>query len=368
MEIQSHLEDLTDSRSFDCTGLTIPEVYVCNLLGSGNGLPCWDTSPFEGERGAAPGDVGTYTAEGGFKRMFNLWDDEASIRRTAASLSIDGKSRYRAPRRRVVVAKDRFREGDTVTQGAYASKTTRSHADNVVNRFEFRCRSASGAVLACTYPADKEELAGNASLRKHIIEYAQVIYRHANGIWEIEDDEALYIVTGVIKTQGCGLAAYNESMEAPHDVMVLQHWATNDEASRWGWVMSGTADSHVKYSAKKDGVKDQSLFLRGFKLDFSREFRARADNHPSSSGGEESDGGTGPGTHDSPDFQPKSPDPNDKGKGVDRNPSGDGARGQSSGQHRSGTSDSAHKSLISGFRGLNITTLPDASRQKVRCA
>lgn len=377
---QSQLEQFIDIRLLDWPRLTIPEVYVCSMLGSGNGLACWNTRPrrpVAGENGVIPGDVGTFTAEGGFKRMFNLWIDEETIRLTTAGL---GKAEYRSPPSLVEVACDAFMKGSTIAQGAYSEKIYGADPERTLERFEFRYRSEPGAVLAFASSADQEELSDKAALSDHLIEYAEVIYRHANSIRKIKDDEALYVVTDAIKSSSCGLAAFKEPMEAPHNVMALQSWPHSRQeqspTERWEWTSCGTADAQFQSKASSS-MGDLSLFLKGFKLDFSWHFRSGATGQPPP---DDSNRGHGP------EGDGKPPKRSDSSSRPGDASSGDRDRGTSSGGTLSnntmspkgggdvGTRRATTRNIASqpgdnlSFEGLRIQTqsFPESSRLNVR--
>jgi hypothetical protein len=98
--------------------LTTPDIYVFHMLRSGKGLPCWQPRPWKplaGESGTILGDVGIYTAERGFKRLFNVWDDDEAVLRTGQRYS---EADYELPEREVVVAESGLFEGDAVVHGA----------------------------------------------------------------------------------------------------------------------------------------------------------------------------------------------------------------------------------------------------------
>lgn len=84
------------------------------MLKAGEGLACWrprPIKPYSGQRGVVPGDVGTYSAEGGFKRIFNLWDDEELIGR------LDDGCSFPLPPRNLAVDPDAIPKGFTITEG-----------------------------------------------------------------------------------------------------------------------------------------------------------------------------------------------------------------------------------------------------------
>lgn len=103
---------------------TIPQVYVSCLLGSGRGFACWKPEPqgrLAGSRGVIAGDVGIISPDAGFVAIFNFWEDELAIRRTAERICYHQS--YQAPVRSVRIKENELREGDAVVQGT--SRKTR---------------------------------------------------------------------------------------------------------------------------------------------------------------------------------------------------------------------------------------------------
>lgn len=66
------------------------------------------------------GDAGIFSAEKGFSVIFNVWDDETSIRRTGETISYH--TPYRTPRKNVQIHDCDMHEGDVVLQGMTAKK------------------------------------------------------------------------------------------------------------------------------------------------------------------------------------------------------------------------------------------------------
>ena len=98
--------------------ISTAEVYVRGLLESGNGLPCWNPKPRNRDaetKGIVPGDVGIYTAELGFEKILNLWEDEMEIQAVGRSM---GAAPYRPPKRTIVYRRNAIEEGEVVAQGA----------------------------------------------------------------------------------------------------------------------------------------------------------------------------------------------------------------------------------------------------------
>jgi hypothetical protein len=154
--------------------------------------------------------------------------------------------------------------------------TSRSH----IAGFEFRCQSKHGAVLACTTSADLEELDDTEPLRDFLIQHAGIVYQHANSIRRIADEDSLYIVSGCIKSDSWALAAYKDPAEAPDDLLTLSRRKSDGKDLVYDWIDRGTAEARFgsNSAARVSGAclgKDQCLFLQGFKLALSQDFRAQ---------------------------------------------------------------------------------------------
>ena len=119
---QSSIEGFFFSPTPNLRDPSNAEVYIQALSrASTRGLPCWQPMPstLSGTEGAVPCDVGTFSADDGFKKMFNLKDDAASIRETGQAC---GREVYDPPRSNDIRSKDALQAGDTVSHGAQ-SKT-----------------------------------------------------------------------------------------------------------------------------------------------------------------------------------------------------------------------------------------------------
>lgn len=282
-DVQVSLLHEIEVQSVDWQWLRTPEVYVFRMLNAMKGLPCWEPSPqgrFAGPQGVIPGDVGTYGDADGFKKTFNIWKDDEAIRATASRCGIS----YHTPEGSETTCAQVWEKGDAVTQGPLSASTIfRSNSNKYIERFEFRCRSlAQGAILALPSPADRERLDDYTALHDHIIQYAELIYRHSNSLRRIGGGETLYIITGCIKSEDWGLAAINSTIPSD-DVIKLEQLSgesmvpesSGEPQTYFSWTEKGPS-SEARFGPKeKTGGKNQSLFLEGFKMDFSPEFRLR---------------------------------------------------------------------------------------------
>ncbi|KAJ3527699.1 hypothetical protein NMY22_g9684 [Coprinellus aureogranulatus] len=260
------------------------EVYVRGLLHSGYGLPCWEPAPHDSDSertGVMPGDVGTYTVNGSFRKLFNLQDDEKAIRELATVCSRGSYFAMRQHIRRESI----IEEGETIVNGVSSDSPPRhgaSSSDEVTVAHEFHCHSHPGAVLAVTSSAELVACSDTQSMRNYIVQHAEAIYRHANSIRQIGDSESLYIISASIKTDTWAIAAYRHPMPPQHNILQLvrKPMPTSDCRSQlpvYQWTKQGysTRARLSRGLGVDQGSKNQSLFLQGFKMALAPRFRAR---------------------------------------------------------------------------------------------
>ncbi|KAJ3541372.1 hypothetical protein NMY22_g3910 [Coprinellus aureogranulatus] len=282
------LSTVEDAAEAPADKRTLGEVYVYSMLHAGKGFPCWKPEPrkpLTSGEGVVPGDVGVLSVEGGFVKIFNVWDDETSLQESEAGRS--AKAPYNAPPRPVpFIRTNELAKGKALVAGAWY-ETIYESDDKTISHFEFHHLPShqQGAVLAMTSTGKLEELDGSdkMALREVISQHAGLIYKYANDLRTIGEDESLYIITGCIKSENWGLAAFREAppfrdpamhrfprlVKLPGSVGV---GSPDDPA--YDWRSPGTFDSYVGKS--EGGSQDQCLFLRGFKLDFAKSFRSQA--------------------------------------------------------------------------------------------
>ncbi|RXW17707.1 hypothetical protein EST38_g8147 [Candolleomyces aberdarensis] len=255
-------------RSIQSQVTTNAEIYTRSMLCCNEGLPCWRPQPRKpiGLRGIVPGDVGTFDLTHGFRKIFNLWEDES-----AGGWDLPAKE---------IVCIDHFAEGHTIASGA-SSKIRRSEDGKYIQVFEFQCNTEKGAVLACTTSADVEELNDTIALRDFLIQHAGVVYQRATSLRRLAEEESLYIISGSIKSDGWGLAAYQGATSGEGLILSKRHVGDGDPkgVQMYEWTDRGTAEARFGLNSTIEAGqyegKNQSLFLRGFKLAFSPTFRAR---------------------------------------------------------------------------------------------
>ncbi|KAF5330063.1 hypothetical protein D9611_010431 [Ephemerocybe angulata] len=350
------IEEL-DDRFLEMQKLTTPEVYVASMLGSGKGLACWQPrprQPFAGEslRGVIPGDVGIFHPESGFKRSFNLWEDEASLREEYGAVA-SSETPYQSPHRRVAVYEEELKKDDILVQGAACEMVYWDDPRRLAS-FNFHCRAPQGAALVSTSPADLEELVDHSVLKGHIIQHAELIYKHANSVRTIAEDESIYIVTGCIRSDSWALAAYKDA--TAYDVLKLEK-QYSDPLVPYAWTQRGTSEARIGVSR---GIKDQTLFLRGYKLGFSKEFRSRMQAHLDQAGNSKGKG-EGPST-------PEFPDTPNTGSRDNGNSHSSLPRGEGHGYEKSNTSGCQSPKdqceLNDAGSGMTLALFPDNGRKQ----
>jgi hypothetical protein len=140
-------------------------------------------------------------------------------------------------------------------------------------------------VLICTTPADLEKLVHHVALERFLRKHSRAVYQHANRICEIGEQESLFVVTGTIKSDSWGLAAYEDPRENSKGEMLKLSKIDGSENDpirlyKYDWTSRGPAEARCGSNSENRSSyrgKDQTLFLRGHTLAFSQEFRNRED-------------------------------------------------------------------------------------------
>jgi hypothetical protein len=113
---------------------TSAEVYVRSMA-SDRGLAFWEPRPLNaGERGTVPGDVGTLSAAGGFRKIFNIWADAEAVR--GANLT---SHRYEPPEMNIVTHEEALLPSEPITHGTTKAATQYTDGKCVVS-FSLLCR------------------------------------------------------------------------------------------------------------------------------------------------------------------------------------------------------------------------------------
>jgi hypothetical protein len=125
-----------------------------------------------------------------------------------------------------------------------------------------------------TSSADLEKLANPHKLQRFIIDHAAPLFRYADNIRTLDDDESLYFITGCIKSDSWALAAFKDPAYPPNNILNLVR-----KGSVYRWTTQAMAEVRAGSNASGDKNayhgKDQTLFLQGFKLAFTPECRSR---------------------------------------------------------------------------------------------
>lgn len=140
------------------------------------------------------------------------------------------------------------------------------------------------------------------AMRDYIIRHAEAIYRNCHR--RLGTDDSLYIITGCIKTDLWALATYQEvEAHGSDDIRVLElsrraaaARTPSRPSSAYRWTQHPTATYRDHDDSGVEGLKNQSLFLQGFKLAFSDQFicRMRKGLHASTQNSSRPAAGQGP--------------------------------------------------------------------------
>lgn len=190
--------------------------------------------------------------------------------------------------------------------------------------FHRNCEAPPGAILALTSSADKEAAEDIGAMEEYIVEHAEAIYRHANNLRALGEKESLYIITGCIKSASWAMAAYDANMDPKHSTLRLipVPEAMEGDPPKYEWRSQGSSWARVGRSDNKR-VNDQSLFLQGFKLASSSQFRSRVKANISRDDDSEASGGAKRGADDRSDPSGP-PETGSRSGGKERNFEGEG--------------------------------------------
>ncbi|TEB26703.1 hypothetical protein FA13DRAFT_1713058 [Coprinellus micaceus] len=251
------LEDIDIPQSLaQSTAPHYPEIYVPTLLSSEHGPPCWKPEPYQPDLhqgGVVPGNVGIYMLGGHFKTIFNLWQEKELIQEFAKKWN---KGQFWDFERRV---------------------NKQPHKGITVH--EFSCPSTSaGTILTILSSADLKAINNNKVMQVYILQHAETIFRLADCRHPIGDGESLYIITGCIKSDVWAMAAYDRSPDKREQVLELGRTAAqvpDMPSGSYQWTCRPAYSSCWIGDSSTNGLKNQTLFLQGFRLAFSRPFYKR---------------------------------------------------------------------------------------------
>ncbi|KAJ3536897.1 hypothetical protein NMY22_g5833 [Coprinellus aureogranulatus] len=223
------------------------------------------------------GDFGEVLPDGRFNKFFNIWDDEEGLQCTFKRL---GGVSLRLPKKAISAPREdpSLRRGSRIAEGA-SSETVYDESDP----------SPSGALLAATSAAEVQELEDYRELRTWIAQHPELIFEHANS----PNIGPIYAITSVTNADSWALAAFRENVGSGQRMTLRNLTGDGDATPSYDWVRTWRCSEGRVGSSNR---RDQTLFVRGFKLDFSAGFRSRMEGGSSSSSGTSSDGGSfGPG-------------------------------------------------------------------------
>ncbi|KAJ2925413.1 hypothetical protein H1R20_g11707, partial [Candolleomyces eurysporus] len=242
------------------------------MISKGEGFPCWNPPrpPNRPPKEIVPGDVGTVDAKESFRKLYNIWEDEDTIREFLHDED------FQVPFQELVERDDHhFVEGYALYSGAESTVVPIAGAGW---SFTFTARNAEGACLALTDPASVDSLTEGCSQA-----VGDFIKQNADGLYSFArarglqsyTKSPLYFVTSCTKTRSWGMASFiNAERECPMKLEPVPSPSNPDQtAFRWT-----ETKQFGKFCTSRPGgvpgVQDQPLFLDGWKLATSEQYRS----------------------------------------------------------------------------------------------
>lgn len=266
------------------------QAYVRNMMSQGLGLPSWDASPAPG---ISCGDIGVYTQETGFKKIWNLWDMDDVIR---DALGIDPTTEEVSLPERITNSEAGMPVwglGDSLAIGAEVEytkpysryvqvsrmlnlcSTTRIFVtENSECFYKFRTTAEEGSVLAMIATVHRFNLTQESqlALKNFIVHYAEALYQ-----WTLErhgehlpPGSPIYFVTGYYKTTACAMAGFSSqsacrtlALTGESDARKRKRVGSEQLSYHWrGGEGQGNLETKINY----EDTGTQYLFLQGFSL------------------------------------------------------------------------------------------------------
>ncbi|EDR00082.1 uncharacterized protein LACBIDRAFT_314820 [Laccaria bicolor S238N-H82] len=247
------------------------KIYVEHMLPYRYGFPLWfpqpkSSLPIEYQKhGIDIGDVGLITADGSFEYLFNIWrprDDPLNPQDLP-----DDFDTFQRPLRRVS-GQDVFDPCSALCSGAIKFDTNLDSCE-----FSLACDCDQGAILCSPEGSYNEDLDNELDVESLILQSAESWYAYALRRGGRLARNQLYFVTGHMKTSSWGIATYDRFMPAPYNVLKFGK-AKSPSSRAYVWKETGRATARTGPSLdptlpRDQFRKNQTLFVRGFKIALS---------------------------------------------------------------------------------------------------
>ncbi|KAJ7710662.1 hypothetical protein B0H17DRAFT_4218 [Mycena rosella] len=242
--------------------------YCSQLLCRGRGFPLYVPGPQrnlprEYQRdGVTIGDVGRVTPEGIFDFFFNIYLDADD------PINVDNVPEGFYPLKRYVsrdVVYLDFEPGNHVSTHSVQKRDLEPSSGDLPGLdFMFDCSAPQGAVLALPHRSHLEKLENMAHMRRYAAKNAESWYKYINGErGRGLSNGALYLVTGLEKSQSWGMAAFQEVTIQTEFQLSFKPTV----ADRCRWIASGPATTKASGPIPiHDEPLNQTLFIHGLSI------------------------------------------------------------------------------------------------------
>ncbi|TEB34145.1 hypothetical protein FA13DRAFT_1729626 [Coprinellus micaceus] len=249
--------------------------YASNACSYGLGIPCSNSHV---ANRLSCGDVGTFTQDSGFRKLWNLWDMDDTSKAALKKLftpSPDGEIFWPERTLEADSGVRMWEPGDALTFNANA-EYTQSDSEEFHSTFDTTITAEEGSVIPIISPVYRFNVTRKTqlALKRFIVRNAKGLYQWTQERHEdhIVSGTPLYFITGYYETSACAMAGFRVN-DARDEVSL--HVRSSDGQKRdrlgsvqlkfsWGERFGNSENKTTVYCG--DGTMDQYLFLQGFTL------------------------------------------------------------------------------------------------------
>ncbi|KAK1222638.1 hypothetical protein PQX77_014506 [Marasmius sp. AFHP31] len=318
----SELDSLQKTKEKERT-LTRSERYETLLLRCKLGFPLWTPSPRctpDGEYIVDIGDVGVLTHGLPFNTIFNITQPRNSpANRDGIPAGVDPPCVLGS--RGITINKGHPSEA-TLVQPQDAISTRALQVSEESSVFTFHLSESGGALLMLPQGGTRHTLVATTEFRTRIGQYWQDWYEFAKGKVDLEEGQALYLVTGFERCSTWAMAVWDSICTYKHDELDSLELTVIKSTGACSWAYppircSTQSLSSLSLTTNSDNVpfqNQETVFIRGFRIDkFDGSISLQSPNLSSGPGQEKDRNGDsdsnsrGSGSHDRPSGGDSSP-------------------------------------------------------------
>ncbi|KAL0060011.1 Rho guanine nucleotide exchange factor [Marasmius tenuissimus] len=332
------LDSLQQTKERDL-GRTRSERYEILLLGCKLGFPLWRPSPRHTESGEyIPdiGDVGVYNHGLPLNTLFNITQSRDSLaNRDGIPEGVDPPCEL--GKRAITIEKEYHPPHTTFIQpeGAILEQGVQINDEESSDCFTFQLSETGGALLMVPRGDTLHKLEKTAELKKRVQLYWRQWYKFAGDQVDLDDGQALYLVTGVERCSAWAMAVWDSTSSYAGGKLGSLQLTVDKSTGACSWAFPparcSTRSSPIPPTNGRNDLRE-TIFIRGFWIDRSVGGVASwPDTPPSGHGNSNSDGDSN--TRDRPE---NAPSPGSSSRpSASKDPSVSGGWSGTSGQQRS---------------------------------